>query len=85
MVTVEVTEGADALAQSLTARGWQVAVGSRHSSLDVRHDDDSVLDAIRDTAADLGLGLLRLEPRRHALAEIFADPALDVGGGPDVA
>ena len=74
VVTVEVTEGADALAGALTAGGWQVVAGSRHSVLDVRHDDDSVLDAIRDTAADLGLGLLRLEPRRHGLAEIFAAP-----------
>jgi ABC-2 type transport system ATP-binding protein len=41
--------------------------------LDVRHDDESVLDAVRDTVADLGIGLLRLEPRRHGLAEIFAD------------
>ena len=60
--------------------------------LDVRHDDDSVLDAIRDIAADLGVGLLRLEPRRHGLAEIFADVPLEpqpasrhlLAGGTDV-
>jgi ABC-2 type transport system ATP-binding protein len=89
VVTVEVTEGAAALAQGLAVGGWQVVPGTRSSVLDVRHDDDSVLDAIRDTAADLGLGLLRLEPRRHGLAEIFADPSATAevpseGGGPDV-
>jgi ABC-2 type transport system ATP-binding protein len=93
LVTVEVTEGADALAQSLTAAGWQVVAGSRRSVLDVVSNDDAVLDAVRDSAADLGLGLLRLEPRRHGLAEIFADvplgaPAglesLPSGGGADV-
>jgi len=81
VVTVEVTEQADALARDLTARGWQVVAGSRHSVLDVLHDDDSVLDAIRDSAADLGVGLLRLEPRRHGLAEIFADEPLSVASG----
>ena len=66
-----------------TARGWQVVGGSRHSVLDVRHDDDSVLDAVRDTVADLGVGLLRLEPRRHGLAEIFADAPAEAADGPE--
>jgi ABC-2 type transport system ATP-binding protein len=77
VITVEVTEGAEALASSLTSGGWHVVTGRRHSELDVRHDDesglDAVLDAVRDAVADLGVGLLRLEPRRHGLAEIFAD------------
>jgi ABC-2 type transport system ATP-binding protein len=94
VVTVEVTERADALAESLTASGWQVVAGSRHSVLDVRNDDDLVLDAVRDSAAALGVGLLRLEPRRHGLAEIFADAPEDTSpdagshssdGGADVA
>jgi ABC-2 type transport system ATP-binding protein len=83
VITVEVTDRADALAKSLTARGWQVVAGSRHSVLDVRYDDDSVLDAVRDTVADLGVGLLRLEPRRHGLAEIFADAATGAANGPE--
>ncbi len=83
VITVEVTDRADDLAQRLGALGWTVFAGSRHSVLDVRHDDDSVLDVLRDTVADLGVGLLRLEPRRHGLAEIFADAPTEAADGPE--
>jgi ABC-2 type transport system ATP-binding protein len=73
VVSVEVTDRAGMLAQHLTERGWLVTAGVRRSVVDVAHDDDTVLDAVRDAAADLGVGLLRLEPRRHGLAEMFTD------------
>ena len=35
-----------------------------------------VHDLVRDTAADLGLGLMRLQPDRHHLEDVFLqDPA----------
>ncbi|NGO67536.1 ATP-binding cassette domain-containing protein [Streptomyces boncukensis] len=33
--------------------------------------EDSVYDAVRDAAAELGLGLVRMEQRRHQIAEVF--------------
>ncbi|GAB3971010.1 ABC transporter ATP-binding protein [Streptomyces sparsus] len=33
--------------------------------------DDSAYDRVRDTIADLGLGLVRMEQRRHHIAEVF--------------
>ena len=45
---------------------------------------DRVHDVVRDTAADLGLGLMRLQPDRHHLEDVFLGgrpgPARD--GGP---
>jgi ABC-2 type transport system ATP-binding protein len=33
--------------------------------------DESVYDTVRDTVAELGLGLVRMEQRRHRIAEVF--------------
>ncbi len=39
---------------------------------------EETYDTIRDTVADLGLGLVRLEQRRHHVSEIFtADEQAD--------
>ncbi|WP_431980738.1 ABC transporter ATP-binding protein [Streptomyces qinglanensis] len=35
--------------------------------------DESVLDTVRDTVADLGLGLVRMERRRHQISEVFTE------------
>jgi ABC-2 type transport system ATP-binding protein len=32
---------------------------------------------VRDTVADLGLGLVRMEQRRHHIAEVFRSEAQD--------
>ncbi|MFF9480520.1 ABC transporter ATP-binding protein [Streptomyces sp. NPDC014733] len=37
-------------------------------------------DLVRDTVAALGLGLVRMEPRRHHLAEVFRTPATATTG-----
>ncbi|WP_051940133.1 ABC transporter ATP-binding protein [Phaeacidiphilus oryzae] len=34
---------------------------------------EDVYDRVRDTVADLGLGLVRMEQRRHRIAEVFTD------------
>ncbi len=34
---------------------------------------EETYDVVRDTIADLGLGLVRMEQRRHHIAEVFTD------------
>ena len=41
--------------------------------LDVLIEEEAALDQVRDCAVSLGVGLLRIQPRRHALAKIFSD------------
>ena len=40
-------------------------------------EDGAVYDQIRDTVADLGLGLVRLEQRRQNLEDLFRTPATE--------
>ncbi|MBH1933254.1 ABC transporter ATP-binding protein [Streptomyces sp. AV19] len=40
---------------------------------------DETYDVVRDAVAGLGLGLVRMEPRRHRIAEVFRAP----GSSPD--
>ncbi|MGW4897621.1 ABC transporter ATP-binding protein [Kitasatospora sp. NPDC004240] len=77
LLAVEVTDLPDARSDAtaevrdrLAAAGLPVrAEGSR--VLLVELAGDATYDLIRDTVADLGLGLVRLEQRRHRVAEIF--------------
>jgi ABC-2 type transport system ATP-binding protein len=39
--------------------------------------DEATYDTIRDAVADLGLGLIRMEQRRHRIAEIFKNPTAE--------
>ncbi|MCT2589325.1 ABC transporter ATP-binding protein [Streptomyces sp. N2-109] len=45
---------------------------------------DAVHDTVRDAVADLGLGLIRMEHRRHHISEVFQDdtpaPQLELAG-----
>ncbi|MEP6695896.1 MAG: ABC transporter ATP-binding protein [Pseudonocardiales bacterium] len=66
---VEVTEQADALVAALTAAGATASQQGR--MIDVEIGDESTYDLVRDTVADLGVGLVRIEQRRHRIAEIF--------------
>ena len=48
--------------------------------------DETTYDVVRDQVVGLGIGLRKLERRRHRMAEIFrADPSLDVRGSDDPA
>ena len=38
---------------------------------------EETYDVVRDTVADLGLGLVRMEQRRHHIAEVFRPAAAD--------
>jgi len=70
VVVVEVDERADALADMLWAVGITVRVAGRLLEVELR--DESAYDVVRDTVARAGLGLIRMERRRHRMAEIFA-------------
>ncbi|MDH6119495.1 ABC-2 type transport system ATP-binding protein [Kitasatospora sp. GAS204A] len=81
LLAVEVTDNADGSAdqlvqQRLAAAGLSVRPDSGHILL-VELAGDATYDLIRDTVADLGLGLVRLEQRRHKVAEIFTEPAAE--------
>jgi ABC-2 type transport system ATP-binding protein len=69
LVAVEVDERSDELATALRAAGLGVVpVGSL---LEVDLQDDTTYDIVRDNVTSLGLGLIRMERRRHRMAEIF--------------
>ena len=69
VLQVEVDGDPAPLAELLRDGG--AVVGAEGRLLQVRLDDESVLDRIRDGAAQLGCGLVRLEPGRHRMAEMF--------------
>ncbi len=71
MVTIEVDGDPAALHARLTDAG--VAVQSDGKLLHLEVDDDTTYDIVRDTVAELGLGLVRLERQRHRMTEIFTD------------
>ncbi|MFF0295433.1 ABC transporter ATP-binding protein [Kitasatospora sp. NPDC004615] len=59
------------LRERLTAAGLTVRADSGRILL-VELAGDETYDTVRDTVDDLGLGLIRLEQRRHRVAEIFS-------------
>ncbi len=73
VLAVEVDEGQDQLAAALTARGLTVVADGR--LLLVALDDQGGYDLVRDSVVDLGLPLVRIEPRRHSLEDLFRDQA----------
>ncbi len=76
IIAVEVDERSDELAESLRAAG--LTVHAMAAQLEVELVDDTTYDVVRDAVVGLGVGLLRMERRRHRMAEIFrADPSLD--------
>ncbi|MFR9673131.1 ABC transporter ATP-binding protein [Streptomyces sp. TR06-5] len=80
-LAVEVTDtdshpdGTAALLETLTAAGCEVRTSDPTTSggrvLLVDASDDAAYDTVRDAVADLGLGLVRMEQRRHRIAEVF--------------
>ncbi len=79
---VEVDEGQDALAERLTAAGLTTLVDGAHVLVELHGDEthDRVLGAV----VDLGLALIRVEPRRSSLEDLFRDDQR-VGAGEDAA
>jgi ABC-2 type transport system ATP-binding protein len=77
-IAVEVSDRTDELAAALRTAGLNVtAVGGL---LEIDLEDDTTYDIVRDNVANLGLGLIRLEQRRHRMSEIFTETegAVDV-------
>jgi ABC-2 type transport system ATP-binding protein len=70
-LAVEVEEGRDVLAERLAAAGLQTAVDGPAVLIDLV--DERPYDLVRDTVAELGLPLVRIEQRRHRLEDLFRD------------
>jgi ABC-2 type transport system ATP-binding protein len=78
VLVIEVTDGehedgAAAIAGRLAAAGVHARREGR--LVEVRLTDESTFDRIRDLAAELGVGLVRLQQRRHRIEEVFAGDA----------
>jgi ABC-2 type transport system ATP-binding protein len=71
VLAVDVDDGRDALIAALENAGLQVRTDG-HSVL-IGLTDDRPYDLVRDTAADLGLPLVRMEQRRHTLEDLFRE------------
>lgn len=70
-LAVEVTADPDLTSQALTSAGLTVS-RDRHILI-VELADESAYDIVRDAVASTGQGLVRLEPRRHHISEVFTD------------
>ncbi|MBA0052741.1 ABC transporter ATP-binding protein [Streptomyces sp. AJS327] len=89
--TEERPDGTGALRAALTEAGLRLGSPSAESgAADSAHllmvdlADESVYDTVRDVTARLGLGLVRMEQRRHRIAEVFgAAPADGPDAGPE--
>ncbi|MFJ3787999.1 ABC transporter ATP-binding protein [Kitasatospora sp. NPDC090091] len=74
-------DASTAVRERLAAAGLTVETDGPRLLL-VRLAGDGTYDAIRDAVADLGLGLVRLEQRRHRVAELFTDTGAGSTGTP---
>lgn len=77
-LVVEVDVGTRELAEALTGAGLAVHAAGRQ--LEVELAGEETYDLVRDAAARLGVGLVRLERRRHRMAELFAPSAPGAAG-----
>jgi ABC-2 type transport system ATP-binding protein len=73
-LTVEVDEGADALAERLRRAGLETRLDGRRVFLAVA-GGEGPYDLVRDAVAELGIGLVRMEHGRHRLEDLFSDAA----------
>jgi ABC-2 type transport system ATP-binding protein len=87
--TADVTAASGVLAVEVDDRPADVVALLAQAGLDVRLDGrliaitltgDDVYDQVRDAVVRLGLGLVRLEHRRHHMVEMFTSPASEDAG-----
>ena len=76
-LAVEVEEGRDALAGRLAAAGLEAVVDGK--AVVITMSDARPYDLVRDTVAELGLPLVRMEQRRHRLEDLFRDTPAEEG------
>lgn len=93
-LAIEVTDsdehpdGTRAVSDALAARGVDVRAagaglpGAGHLLL-LTAAGEQTYDLVRDVVADLGLGLVRMEQRRHHISEVFTDTGEDPEGRPE--
>ncbi|MFI2618887.1 ABC transporter ATP-binding protein [Streptomyces sp. NPDC018584] len=79
--TDEHPDGTGALRAALTGHGIDTRTGGElpgagHTIL-LTAEGEETYDLVRDLVADLGLGLVRMEQRRHHIAEVFKDQDQD--------
>lgn len=72
VLLVEVLEGQESLGRRLAQRGLVVRQDGRLLLLNV--SGEGVLDLIRDTVAELGLSLVRMEPAQGHIEDLFREP-----------
>jgi ABC-2 type transport system ATP-binding protein len=78
VLVIEVDEGLELLQADLVKRGLSPL--SYQRGLAVELAGDQTYDSVRDSVADLGLPLSRMEQRRHRIEELFrTDPAEQAG------
>jgi ABC-2 type transport system ATP-binding protein len=70
-LAVEVTDGERDLLEILTEAGLTVQASGHLLLVDIAQDE--TYDVVRDAVARLGVGLVRMEQRRHRIAELFTD------------
>ncbi len=75
VLTIEVSEGAEALSSLLAARGLAPSLNDSALTLDGVTGED--YDTVRDAIIESGALLYRLAPERHSLTEIFERSAPD--------
>jgi ABC-2 type transport system ATP-binding protein len=81
VLAIEVDDGVAELAADLARRGLKPIRHERE--LLVVIDGDATFDVVRDSVAELGLPLTRMEQRRHRVEEIFREPAAQMTGAAD--
>ena len=79
VLAVELDEGADTVARELVERGFDARVDER--SVLVALDGDAAYDAVRDIVAEEELAVVRIEPRRASLEDLFRDDLAAPGSG----
>ena len=78
LLVVEVDARTDDLVRALAAAGVRARAVGRLVEVELAEEAD--YDRVRDAAAELDVGLVRLEQRRHRMAELFLTPAGAPGG-----
>jgi ABC-2 type transport system ATP-binding protein len=69
LLTLEVSDRTDDVARQLAAAG--IGVKPVGATLELELRGPETYDAVRDTVADLGVGLVRLQRGRHHMLDIF--------------